>query len=175
MDIWDKNKRSEVMSKIRSKNTKPEIILRKALFARGYRYRINCKKLPGKPDIVLSKYRTVIFVNGCFWHGHENCNISHIPKTNSSFWDDKIQRNKERDSINSSKIINLGWNVIVIWECQLNNKTKLEKTLKDIEEKIKMNASLQQKEIRIMIYDLVKAEVQSVAEEVIPYNKKNKL
>ena len=163
------------MSKIRSKNTKPEIILRKALFARGYRYRINCKKLPGKPDIVLSKYRTVIFVNGCFWHGHENCNISHIPKTNSSFWDDKIQRNKERDSINSSKIINLGWNVIVIWECQLNNKTKLEKTLKDIEEKIKMNASLQQKEIRIMIYDLVKAEVQSVAEEVIPYNKKNKL
>ena len=82
MDIWDKKKRSEVMSKIRSKNTKPEILLRKALFAKGYRYRINDKRLPGKPDIVLPKYKTVIFVHGCFWHGHENCKIAHIPKSN---------------------------------------------------------------------------------------------
>ena len=173
MDIWDKNKRSEVMSKIRSKNTKPEIILRKALFAKGYRYRINFKKLPGKPDIVLSKYRTVIFVNGCFWHGHENCNISHIPKTNSNFWEDKIHRNKERDSINSSKIINLGWNIIVVWECQLNSKSNLEETLKEIEEKLKVNAILQQKEMKITIYDYIKDKVKSVAEDVIPYNKKD--
>ena len=92
MDIWDKKKRSEVMSKIRSKNTKPEMTLRKALFANGYRYRINYKKLPGKPDIVFPKYKTAIFVHGCFWHGHDiNCIDSHIPKTNTSFWIEKIR------------------------------------------------------------------------------------
>lgn len=174
MDNWDKNKRSEVMSKIRSKNTKPEIVLRKALFAKGYRYRINFKMLPGKPDIVLSKYRTVIFVNGCFWHGHENCNISHIPKTNSSFWEDKIRRNIERNSINSNKIRNLGWNVIVIWECQLNSKSKLEKSLRDIEEELKTNALFQQKERKITIYDFVDDKAQFiVAEDIMPYNKKD--
>lgn len=92
MDIWDKKKRSEVMSKIRSKNTKPEIALRKALFAKDYRYRINDKKLSGKPDIVLPQYKIVIFVYGCFWHGHENCKVAHIPKSNIDFWKDKIEK-----------------------------------------------------------------------------------
>ena len=86
MDIWNKEKRSECMSRIRSKNTKPELALRKALFARGFRYRVNDKKLPGKPDIVLPKYKTVIFIHGCFWHGHEDCKYAYIPKTNTRFW-----------------------------------------------------------------------------------------
>lgn len=175
MDIWDKQKRSEVMSKIRSKNTKPEITLRKALFAKGYRYRINYKKLPGKPDIVLRKYRTVIFINGCFWHGHDNCNISHIPKTNSAFWKDKIERNKERDSINNSKIKDLGWNIIVVWECELTNKANLKKTLKEVDEKLKVNAPFQQKDMMVTIYDYIRDEVQIVAEDIVPYNNRDGL
>lgn len=94
MDIWDKQKRTDVMARIRSKDTKPEIMLRKSLFAQGFRYRINYKKLPGKPDIVLPKYKTVIFVNGCFWHGHENCKIAHIPKSNIAFWEKRFQETK---------------------------------------------------------------------------------
>lgn len=122
MDIWDKQKRTDVMARIRSKDTKPEIMLRKSLFAQGFRYRINYKKLPGKPDIVLPKYKTVIFVNGCFWHGHENCKIAHIPKSNIAFWEKKISRNKERDIENSRKITQLGWKVIIIWECEISKK-----------------------------------------------------
>lgn len=122
MDIWDKKKRSEVMSKIRSKNTKPEVMLRKALFAKGYRYRINYKKLPGKPDIVFPKYKTAIFVNGCFWHGHEGCKIAHIPKTNQVFWIDKITRNKERDIQNIILLEKSGWKVITIWKCDITSK-----------------------------------------------------
>lgn len=122
MDIWDKQKRTDVMSRIRSKDTKPEIMLRKSLFAQGFRYRINYKKLPGKPDIVLPKYKTVIFVNGCFWHGHENCKIAHIPKSNIAFWKKKISKNKERDLENNIKITQLGWKVITIWECEISKK-----------------------------------------------------
>lgn len=123
MDIWDKKKRSEVMSKIRSKNTKPEILLRKALFSKGLRYRINYKKLPGKPDIVFPKYKTVIFVHGCFWHGHKNCKIAHIPKSNINFWKNKIEKNKERDGLNYERITHLGWKIVVVWECQISKKT----------------------------------------------------
>lgn len=123
MDIWDKKKRSEVMSKIRSKNTKPEILLRKALFSKGLRYRINYKKLPGKPDIVFPKYKTVIFVHGCFWHGHKNCKIAHIPKSNINFWKNKIEKNKERDGLNYERITYFGWKIVVVWECQISKKT----------------------------------------------------
>ena len=98
MDIWDKEKRSQVMSKIRSKNTKPELTLRKALFAKGFRYRVNDKKLPGKPDIVLPKHKTVIFVHGCFWHKHEACKYAYTPKTNNEFWIDKIKTKLAQDS-----------------------------------------------------------------------------
>jgi DNA mismatch endonuclease (patch repair protein) len=107
------------MSRIKSTATKPEIILRKKLFAQGYRYRINYKKLPGKPDIVLPKYKTVIFVHGCFWHGHDGCNDAHLPKTNVAFWTKKINENINRDK----KVIELleqnGFIVFVVWECQL--------------------------------------------------------
>ena len=119
MDIWDQRKRSEVMSKIRAKNTKPEMILRKALFSLGYRYRINDKRLPGRPDIVLPKYKTVIFVNGCFWHGHENCKYFRLPKTRTEWWKEKINRNKQRDTEQKAALENLGWKVMTVWECEI--------------------------------------------------------
>lgn len=119
MDIWNNKKRSEVMSLIRGKDTKPEVIIRKSLYKKGYRYRINYKKLSGKPDIVLHKYKTALFIHGCFWHGHENCKVAHIPKTNSEFWKHKFNKNKERDKNNILILTDQGWNVIVIWECEI--------------------------------------------------------
>ena len=107
------------MSCVKSKNTKPEIWVRKYLFACGFRYRINVKKLPGTPDIVLPKYKTAIFVNGCFWHGHKNCRYFVIPKTRTEWWLDKINRNIDRDQANILALKKSGWRVITIWECQL--------------------------------------------------------
>ena len=118
-DIFSKERRSEIMSKIKSKDTKPEIILRKRLFASGFRYRINCKRLPGKPDIVLPKYKTVIFVHGCFWHGHINCKDSHLPKSNTDFWQAKINGNTLRDNRNTELLRQLGYKVIIVWECEM--------------------------------------------------------
>lgn len=114
--------RSKLMSKIRSANTKPEIMIRKYLFSKGFRYRINVPTLPGKPDIVLKKWKAIIFINGCFWHGHENCKIAHIPKTNEGFWSSKIKRNTERDKCNIESLKKDNWNVIVVWECELGNR-----------------------------------------------------
>jgi DNA mismatch endonuclease (patch repair protein) len=127
-DVFTKEKRSEIMSSIGWKDTKPELLVRKYLFSKGYRFRIHQKNLPGKPDIVLKKFNTVIMINGCFWHGHENCKEYKIPKTNSDFWKMKIEKNVKRDNSNHEKLINLGWRVIVIWECQLENGNR-EKTL----------------------------------------------
>lgn len=120
--------RHRCMSLIRSWNTKPEILVRKYLFACGFRFRINVRKLPGTPDIVLPKYRTVIFVNGCFWHGHEGCRFYVLPKSNTEFWKAKIGRNRERDHKNMVALRDLGWHVVQIWECQLKPK-KREETL----------------------------------------------
>lgn len=112
------------MSAIRSKNTKPELLVRKFLFSRGFRYRLNHPRLPGHPDLVLRKYRTVIFVNGCFWHGHENCKYFHLPKTNIDFWQKKIERNKKRDKEEQCQLAAMGWHCITIWECQLKPKVR---------------------------------------------------
>lgn len=127
-DTVSKARRSEIMSHVKSSNTKPEIVVRKFLFSKGFRFRINDKKLAGKPDIKLTKYKTVIFVNGCFWHGHENCKIYVMPKTNAQFWQNKIDRNIERDRKNIETLKNKGWKVLIIWECQLKRK-KQENTL----------------------------------------------
>ena len=116
------------MSQIRSTNSKPEILVRKYLFAKGLRYRKNVKKLPGKPDIVLKKYKTVVFVNGCFWHGHENCKYFVMPKSNTAYWQEKIHKNIERDTITYQALTQLGWNVIIVWECDLK-KNKRDNTL----------------------------------------------
>ncbi|MFD2601769.1 very short patch repair endonuclease [Flavobacterium suzhouense] len=123
MDKWSKEKRSEVMSKIRSKDTKPEKKLRSLLFSRGLRFRIHSKKLPGTPDIVLAKYKTVIFVHGCFWHYHKECRDGRIPDTNSLFWETKLSRNISRDNKNQREIVELGWKVIVVWECKIKKAT----------------------------------------------------
>lgn len=130
MDIWDKEKRSAVMARIRSKDTKPERIVRLYLYHRGYRYRKNVRGLPGTPDIVLAKYRVAIFVHGCFWHGHEA--DGHIPRTNTEFWQRKIARNKARDERDKLALRRLGWNVITIWECQLKPAVR-EQTLLELE------------------------------------------
>jgi DNA mismatch endonuclease (patch repair protein) len=118
-DVHTKVVRSYNMSKIRSKNTKPELLVRKYLFAHGFRFRLHRKDLPGKPDIILPKYKTVIFVNGCFWHGHDSCKYFVVPKTKTEWWLQKINRNKELDGINSTKLQQMGWRVINIYECDL--------------------------------------------------------
>lgn len=118
-DVHDKATRSYNMSKIRSKNTKPELIVRKFLFSKGYRYRLYSKNLPGKPDITLTKHSTIIFIHGCFWHGHEGCRYYVVPKTRTDWWLKKINRNKELDIINKKKLIRMGWKVITIFECEL--------------------------------------------------------
>ena len=130
MDVHDKQTRSYNMSQIKSKNTKPEELVRKYLFSQGFRYRKNDKRLPGSPDIVLPKYKTVIFVNGCFWHGHEGCKYFVWPKSNREFWKSKIETNIARDKKKKSLLEELGWKVFVVWECEL--KSCREKTLHKI-------------------------------------------
>lgn len=118
-DVHTPEQRSYNMSRIRNKNTRPEEIVRKYLFAQGFRYRKNDARLPGKPDIVLPKYRTVIFVNGCFWHKHEGCKYFVWPKSNPEFWRSKIEGNFQRDIQNHQLLRDAGWNVLVVWECEL--------------------------------------------------------
>lgn len=136
MDVHSKETRSYNMSRIKSKNTKPEEIVRKFLFSKGYRYRKNDKRFPGTPDIVLPKYKTVIFVNGCFWHGHQGCKYFVWPKSNEQFWRNKIEQNVQRDFINQNKIKALGWRVITVWECNLKKdrrEAELYNLIKEIE------------------------------------------
>ena len=121
-DVHTNEGRSYNMSRIRATNTKPELVVRKALFAKGFRYRIHVKKMPGKPDIVLKKYNTVIFVHGCFWHGHTECKYFVVPKSNTDWWLEKIQRNKVLDQVNIEKLEALGWKVITVFECSLKAK-----------------------------------------------------
>jgi len=123
------------MSRIRSKNTKPEMQVRKELFARGFRFRLHSKNLPGKPDIVLKKFKTAIFVNGCFWHGHEECKYFVVPRTRTDWWLQKINRNRQLDKENTKKLKNIGWKVIMIYECQLK-KEKFEKTMQTVINKL---------------------------------------
>jgi DNA mismatch endonuclease (patch repair protein) len=112
------------MSKISGTETKPEILVRKYLFSKGFRYRKNHKKLPGKPDIVLNKYNTVVFIHGCFWHGHKNCKAAKLPETRKEFWKAKIDSNKKRDIKNIAELTKLGWRVITIWQCELKKQNK---------------------------------------------------
>lgn len=123
-DVLSKEQRHKCMSHIRDKNTNPEILVRKYLFSLGFRYRINVKTLPGTPDIVLKKYNVVIFINGCFWHGHVGCKYANLPKTNQLFWKQKIDTNKKRDIDKQCQLRDLGWNIIQIWECQLKPKNR---------------------------------------------------
>jgi DNA mismatch endonuclease (patch repair protein) len=134
-DTHSKETRSFNMSRIRSKDTKPEMQVRKYLFSNGFRYRLHVKKLPGKPDIVLSQYRTVVFVHGCFWHAHENCSFAALPKSNNEYWNKKLAGNISRDKSAEKELKQIGWTVIVLWECDLR-KLKFEATMKKLVEKI---------------------------------------
>jgi len=120
------------MSHISGKNTKPEIIIRKIAHSLGFRFRLHKKDLPGKPDIAFPKYKKIIFVNGCFWHGHKNCNRAKLPTTNKMFWKNKIESNKKKDKSNYIRLKKLGWAYLVIWQCQIKSKDK-EKISKKID------------------------------------------
>ena len=127
------DQRSRNMSAIKSKNTKPEIAVRKMLHALGYRFRLHRKDLPGSPDIVLPKYKTVIFVHGCFWHRHENCKFASTPKTRKEFWENKFNSNKKRDKVNQKNLFKLGWNIVIVWECELKNIKDLKYKLHNLQ------------------------------------------
>lgn len=124
-DVFDRKKRSEIMSKVRSKNTTPELIVRKFLHNAGFRFRLHDKTLPGTPDIKLVKYKTIIQINGCFWHGHKACKAKTRPSTNYEFWKAKIEKNAERDKRNNKLLTSFGWRVIIIWECELRTSKRL--------------------------------------------------
>lgn len=125
-DLYSKERRSEIMSRIRAKDTVPEVRVRQVLHRMGYRFRLHRKDLPGKPDIVLPKWRTVIHVHGCFWHGHTCCEGGRMPKTNRGYWLPKLKRNTRRDAEHSAGLERLGWNQIVIWECETGSSERLE-------------------------------------------------
>lgn len=130
--------RHNCMSSIRGKATKPELRVRSWLWSHGYRYRLNVESVPGRPDIVLRRYRTAVFVNGCFWHGHEECRKYVVPKSNTAFWVAKVTRNRERDQRNYKALHDAGWHVIVIWECQLTKK-RIEETMLGVEHTLSCN------------------------------------
>ena len=143
-DRLSKEERSELMSHIRSVNTKPEVALRRALWRRGFRYRVNVKNLPGSPDIVLPKHRTVVFIHGCFWHGHNGCKEYTVPKTNPEFWVNKVARNQERDQEVWRKLEAKGWSVVIVWECELV-KAKFAGTVERVTVEIIENGNLYRK------------------------------
>lgn len=131
MDVHDTATRSYNMSQIKGKDTKPELLVRKFLFANGLRYRLHVKNLPGKPDIVLRKYKTVIFVHGCFWHGHEGCQYFKIPGTRTDWWKEKIGKNKANDEKNKFALQSSGWKIITVYGCELKKKVK-DETLRNV-------------------------------------------
>ena len=136
-DTLTQTQRSYNMSRIRGKNTKPEILVRKGLHARGFRFRLHNKKLPGCPDIVLPKYGVAIMVNGCFWHGHKGCRYATKPKSNVEFWETKIARNRHRDEVTNAHLEALGWHVITVWECELRGKAEAASKLDALVEEIR--------------------------------------
>ena len=163
MDKLTKKARSENMAQIKNKNTKPEILVRKFLFSKGLRFRKNDKRYPGCPDIVLPKYKTAIFVNGCFWHCHEGCKDFVIPKTNVEFWKNKLHSNKERDRKKHEALMNSGWRVIVIWECELK-KSVYDKRLNDLYEIIIKNIARNERmETRMQYIDSSKCDTTGYA------------
>lgn len=135
-DVKTPEQRSRNMAAIKGKDTKPEMIVRKYLFSRGLRFRVQVRKLPGKPDIVLPKYKTAIFVNGCFWHGHEGCRYFRLPKSNVEFWAEKIAHNVARDVRNEAELKSLGWHVFRVWECEIKTALQRDEFLKRLYDRI---------------------------------------
>lgn len=123
MDKVDAQTRSKIMARIKSKNTKPELAVRKGLFARGLRFRLHVTRLPGRPDLVFPKYRAIIQVHGCFWHGHQSCKLYKPPASNVGYWSSKIARNQKNDASSSEQLKTMGWRVFTVWECQLRGQS----------------------------------------------------
>lgn len=159
-DILTPTQRHSCMSKIRGKDTKPEIRVRKGLHARGFRFRLQDRKLPGRPDITLPKYGVAIMVNGCFWHGHKGCRYATKPRTNPEFWEAKIARNRHRDEVTTAHLEALGWTVITVWECELRGKAASEARLEALAEEIRKagERKLQQERQRHMSRATAKKE-----------------
>ena len=160
MDTMTPEQRSRCMSAVKGKDTKPEMIVRKYLFSKGLRYRLHVKSLPGNPDIVHPKYKTVLFINGCFWHGHEGCKYYRLPKTNIDFWESKITNNKNRDILNEIKLKELGWRVIRIWECEIRRGKDRNQSLENLYNQILGKSSR---------YDDNEIPIQIAAEESMEY------
>ncbi len=159
------------MARIKSSDTKPELIVRKYLYSRGYRYRKNVKRLPGSPDIVLKKYGIVIFIHGCFWHGHDT--HFHMPKSNVEFWEQKIRRNIQRDEENREQLKRMGWNVLTVWECQLKPATK-KQTLLEIEYFINHSFLSRKRPKNPVPYSIDSAQSSVAADSIADYNLENK-
>lgn len=166
MDKHSPSQRHYCMYSVRSKDTKREMVVRRYLWGHGFRCRLNHPRLPGKSDIVMRKYRTCIFVNGCFWHGHEDCRYYTIPKTNTEFWVNKVRRNKERDAIVQNELATMGWHSITIWECELK-PTKREETLKSLAYTLN-KIFLQDRTVKL--YEIPEEEPMMAAEDVPEYN-----
>lgn len=147
-DRMTKEQRHKCMASIRSKNTSPELAVRRGLHKRGFRFRIHVKSLPGTPDIVLARWKTIILVNGCFWHGHENCSKYVTPRSNREFWETKIARNRHRDEVTTAHLTALGWHVLTIWECETCGRDRLETLLDRITDQIRTALPEMQKESR---------------------------
>jgi DNA mismatch endonuclease (patch repair protein) len=165
-DILSPEQRSVLMSKVRSSDTKPEWILRCALHRLGFRYKLKTRDLPGNPDLVLSKYRSVVFVHGCFWHRHEGCKDASMPKSNGSFWVKKFSENVERDAKNRETLSRQGWNVIIVWECELVNKTieTIEKVVHNIRSGLRPVSQIQYPQL-----DLQRKALLTAAEQKVRY------
>ena len=166
MDRLSSHQRHANMAAIHGKDTKPEMVVRRWLWGHGFRYRLNHPRLPGKPDIVMRKYRTCIFVNGCFWHGHEGCRYYTIPKTNTDFWVGKVRRNRERDLKVQHELAAMGWHSITIWECELKPKVR-EKTLESLAYTLN-KIFLQDRTVKQ--YEIPEEEPMMAAEEMERYN-----
>lgn len=130
MDNIPRSERSEIMSRVRAKDTRPEMLVRRLVFAEGYRYRLHDRKLPGCPDLVFRNRAKVIFVHGCFWHRHANCALARMPKSRLAFWEPKLNANKERDTRNKKLLAKEGWKVLTIWECELKDTERLKQTIR---------------------------------------------
>lgn len=169
-DKMTKEQRHKCMASIHSKDTKPEMVVRHFLFANGFRYRIHARVLPGSPDIVMSGLRTVIFVNGCFWHGHD-CKFYSVPKTNTDFWKAKIERNIERDKRERLELRDAGWHVVQIWECELRPKQR-EATLQGLLRTLNL-ILLENKEVKL--YSRPEEEGLMAAEENVGYGARGRL
>lgn len=160
-DIMTPEQRHRCMAAIKGKNTKPEMIVRQYLHSFGFRYGLHNKKLPGSPDLVLRKYKTVIFIHGCFWHGHKGCKYYRLPKSNESFWSEKISRNQSRDNKSREQLEKKGWNVLTVWECELKNKEKRERTLRKLVESIhRISSPIKEYEIEPRISIAAEDEVE---------------